>query len=431
MAKLLIVDEDTSIRETLAAFFRTRGHQVLTVENVSQAAAVLAEEGDFDLVLSDWGMCKVGGLELLREIKLSAPGISFIVLTGHEMTESAVGAVKAGASDYGIKPLSLAKIGHIVDRVSSYGNVPVGTPWPAYELEQGAIFAAASATMRKLFDKLRQAANSNATILLLGERGTGKGALARQIHQWSGRADGPFVTLKCTTGTLSESELFGHVQGAFTGALRNRRGMLEAADKGTLFLDEVADLAPPLQAMLLRFVQERSFERVGSDETLWLDTRIIASSSRDLFAEVKSGRFRESLFYALNVVAMEIPPLRMHPDDILPIAQYLAAATGMRDRGQVLSFSAEAESAILRYRWPGNIRELCSVITHAAVLATGHTIDVDCLSDVLFSQPSATAAPDHPQKPAIRMERARNRRTINVARILAREANLPRNRNRR
>jgi NtrC-family two-component system response regulator AlgB len=219
--------------------------------------------------------------------------------------------------------------------------------------------------------------------------------IARQIHQWSGRAERPFVVVNCTTLSehLLESELFGHVRGAFTGAVKDKPGRLEAADGGTVFLDEIADLSPPLQTKFLRFVQEQCFERVGGDRTIRVDIRIVAASNRDLAAEVAAHRFRDDLYYRLNVIALRMPALRERPEDILPLAERLLSSAAIRNRRPGLSFSPEAAAAIQRYRWSGNVRELRNAVERAAVLARGQKIVPDDLPDVLFRDGAAFAEP--------------------------------------
>jgi NtrC-family two-component system response regulator AlgB len=252
--------------------------------------------------------------------------------------------------------------------------------------------------MRRLFETARQAAASEATILLMGESGTGKNILARQIHEWTPRSTGRFVVVNCTTLSehLLESELFGHMRGAFTGAFKDKPGRLEAADRGTVFLDEIADLTPALQTKFLRFVHEQSFERIGGDRTIQVDARIIAASNRDLTAEVAAHRFREDLFYRLNVITFQVPPLRDRRADILPLAERLLSAAAVRYHKEQFHLSPEAASAIKRYRWPGNVRELRNAIERAVVLATGDAITPDHLPDTLFrnqGEPFPTASP--------------------------------------
>jgi NtrC-family two-component system response regulator AlgB len=249
--------------------------------------------------------------------------------------------------------------------------------------------------MRRLVETARQAAASEATILLSGESGTGKNVLARQIHHWSSRSQHPFVVVNCTTLSehLLESELFGHMRGSFTGAIKDKPGRLEAANRGTVFLDEIGDLSPALQTKFLRFVQEQSFERVGGSVTLRVDTRIIAASNRDLAAEVAEHRFRDDLFYRLNVIAVRVPPLRERAEDILPLAERMLQTEALRNRRPQLRFSEEAATALTQYRWPGNVRELRNAVERAVVLASGDVITPDHLPDNLFRpSPDSTEA---------------------------------------
>jgi NtrC-family two-component system response regulator AlgB len=243
--------------------------------------------------------------------------------------------------------------------------------------------------MQRLLETARQAAASEATILLIGESGTGKNVLARQIHKWSRRSEGAFVVVNCTTlsSHLLENELFGHTRGAFTGAFEDKPGRLETADGGTVFLDEIAGLVPELQTKFLRFVQEQTFERLGGDSTIQVNTRLIASSNRDLMAEVAAHRFREDLFYRLNVITLQVPPLRERRADILPLAERLLSSATLRRRGEPVHLSREAASAIKLYHWPGNVRELRNALERAVVLTPGNVITPECLPDALLRNP--------------------------------------------
>jgi NtrC-family two-component system response regulator AlgB len=239
-----------------------------------------------------------------------------------------------------------------------------------------------------------QAAASDATVLLTGESGTGKNVIAQQIHRWSLRHDQPFVVVNCTTLSeeLLESELFGHVRGAFTGAIKDKPGRLEAAHGGTVFFDEIADLSPRLQTKFLRFIQEQNFERVGGDRTIRVDARIIAASNRNLEAEVASRHFRDDLFYRLNVITLRVPALRERREDIQPLAEWLLKSAAVRNRRPRMSLSPSAAAAITRYRWPGNVRELRNALERAAVLTRGEVIQPDDLPDSLFRDATETLA---------------------------------------
>ncbi len=249
--------------------------------------------------------------------------------------------------------------------------------------------------MQQLLGKAKRAAGSDATILLTGEGGTGKDVLAHQIHQWSLRAECPFVTVNCTTHSdhLLESELFGHTRGAFDGAIKDKPGCLEAAHGGSIFLDEIADLTVPLQTKLLHFIKEQTFERMGSENTITVDTRIIAGSNRDLVSEVAARRFREDLYYRLGVITLRVPALRERPGDILPLTIRILADATVRNHRPGLRLSPEASSALLRYRWPGNIRELRNVIERAVVLCPSDVVTPEYLPDLHYNDPRSTAAP--------------------------------------
>jgi NtrC-family two-component system response regulator AlgB len=398
MAKLLIVDDDKNIRISLSTFFEACGHQVRTAENAQEALALLCQEESLDLVLSDYRMAQLNGLELLQQIRHESPNLPVILMTAYATVENAVAAMRSGATDYVTKPFTLERIQHVVDRALEVQNLRVENRILRDAIGDQPLLESYNPAMQRLLETARKAAASEATILLIGESGTGKNVLARQIHKWSPRSADPFVVVNCTT--LSEhllaSELFGHMRGSFTGAFKDKPGRLEAADRGTVFLDEIADLTPALQTKFLRFAQEQSFERIGGDRTIQVDARIIAASNRDLTAEVAAHRFREDLFYRLNVITLEVPPLRERRVDILPLAErLLSAAVVSYNRGQ-LHFSQEAAAAIKRYRWPGNVRELRNAVERAVVLTRGDVITPDYLPDTLFrnqAEPFFTVSP--------------------------------------
>jgi len=309
MARLLIVDDEKNIRQNLATFFESCGHQVDVAADGKRALSILAESPDVDLVLSDYRMAELNGLELLQRVRTGYPDVLVILMTAFATVENAVAAMKAGAYDYLTKPFSLDQIQHVVDRALEVQSLRAQNRLLREAIDEQPLLDSKSPVMKRLFETARQAASSEATILLMGESGTGKNVLARQIHSWSARSERPFVVVNCTTlsENLLESELFGHVRGSFTGAVKDKPGRLEAADGGTVFLDEIADLNPPLQTKFLRFVQEQSFERVGGDRTIHVNTRIIAASNRDLAGEVSAHRFREDLYYRLNVIPLRVP----------------------------------------------------------------------------------------------------------------------------
>jgi len=388
MAKLLIVDDEKNIRNHLATFFETCGHKVRTAESAPQALGLMAEGNGFDLVLTDYRMAEMNGLALLEQIKRNNPALPVILMTAYATVEGAVSAMKSGAYDYVTKPFTLDQIQHVVTRALEVQSLRAEVSFLRDAFDDQPLLESRSPGMRHLLEVAHQAASSEATILLMGESGTGKNVLARQIHRWSRRAESPFVVVNCTTlsENLLESELFGHMRGSFTGAFKDKPGRLEAAHRGTVFLDEVADLSAPLQTKFLRFVQEQCFERVGGDQTIQVDTRIIAASNRDLMEEVRAHHFREDLFYRLNVIALQVPSLRKRREDIQPLAEHFLATAAARNHRPGLHFSAETEAAIRRYWWPGNIRELRNAVERAAILALEETIKPDCLPDAMFRE---------------------------------------------
>ncbi|GEM_PF-87259 len=388
MARLLIVDDEKNIRNHLGTFFETCGHRVRTAESAAEALSLLGENGGFDLVLSDYRMAEINGLALLQRIKRDHPSLPVILMTAYGTVESAVEAMKSGAYDYVTKPFTLDQIQHVVARALEVQSLRAEVSSLRDAIDDQPLLESRSPAMRHLLEVAYQAASSEATILLMGESGTGKNVLARQIHKWSRRFKGPFVVVNCTTlsENLLESELFGHMRGSFTGAFKDKPGRLEAANHGTVFLDEVADLSAPLQTKFLRFVQEQCFERVGGDETIHVDTRIIAASNRDLLGEVRAHHFREDLFYRLNVIALQVPSLRKRREDVLALAEHFLATAATRNHRPGLRFSPEAEGAIKHYWWPGNIRELRNAVERAAILALGEVIKPDCLPDAMFRE---------------------------------------------
>lgn len=420
MARLLIVDDEKNIRQSLATFLDSCGHQVKTAESGREALATLSRQGNFDLVLSDYRMAEMNGLELLTEIKRRYPDTVVILMTAYATVANAVAAMKAGAYDYLTKPFSLDQIQHVVERALEVKELRSENRILRSALDGVPLLESRSPLMTALLETARQAAASDATILLSGESGTGKNVLARQIHDWSPRREHPFVVVNCTTLSehLLESELFGHVRGAFTGAVKDKPGRLEAADGGTVFLDEIADIPPSLQTKFLRFLQEQRFERVGGQHTIQVDTRIIAASNRDLQQEVSAGRFRSDLFYRLNVISLRVPALRERAEDVIALADRLLAEARVRNRRPRLQLSPEAANAFATYTWPGNIRELRNAIERAVVLSRGSLIRKEDLPDLIF-QPAVAALCDLP--PDATLEKVEQE---HIRRVLAQAATL-------
>ncbi len=420
MARLLIVDDEKNIRANLAAFFESIGHEVQTAENGRQARALI-EAAPFDLVLTDFRMAEMNGLELLAEIKKRRPECLVILMTAYATVDNAVAAMKAGAFDYVTKPFSLEQLQHLTERALQLQGLRAENRALRSAIDETPLLESSSAAMVRLMETARQAAASEATVLISGESGTGKNVLARQIHRWSPRHERPFVVVNCTTLSeeLLESELFGHVRGAFTGAIKDKPGRLEAADGGTVFLDEIADLSAALQTKFLRFVQEQSFERVGGDRTIRVDIRIIAASNRDLRAEVAARRFREDLFYRLNVITLSVPPLRERREDILPLAQWLLTAASVRNRRAPMQLAPEAAAALKSYQWPGNVRELRNALERAAVLCRSEVIALEDLPDLIFRE--VPAGTPHEAGQAASLEKIERE---HIMRVLAQSATL-------
>jgi two-component system, NtrC family, response regulator AlgB len=418
VAKLLIVDDEKNIRGHLATFFRERGYEVQTAESGQQALSMFSDRRA-DLVLTDYRMAEMNGHELLKRIKERNPDVMVILMTAYATVENAVAAIKEGAYDYLTKPFSLDQVEHAIERALETQRLRNEVRGLRDTLEERPFLESRSPIMQRLLHDAERVALSDATVLLIGESGTGKNVLARQIHRWSPRHENAFVTINCTTLSeqLLESELFGHLKGAFTGAIKDKRGLLENANAGTVFLDEIADLSAELQGKFLRFVQEQSFERVGGETTIHIDARIIAASNRDLPAEVAAHRFREDLFYRLNVITLRVPALRERPQDILPLAERLLSAAAIRNRREHLHFSPDAQADLDHYRWPGNVRELRNAVERAAVLSDTDLIGPECLPDTLFQ-----SAPCPPA--TIESSNLEEREREQIVRVLAQSPTL-------
>jgi len=372
---VLVIDDDPGQRTTLGGFLRKLGYRVLTAASGEEGLVLAEREGPVHVVLSDIRMPGMDGVEVLRRIRSANPEVAVLLMTAFGTIPQAVEAVKIGAWDYLPKPLDLddirVKIVKIERELGLDAENTAEEPLPDLS---GIV--AESAAMKEVLGILARAAMSDATILLLGESGTGKSRLAEWVHRNSARRDKPFVVVSCAAlpETLIESELFGFERGAFTGADRARPGRFEAADGGTLFLDEIGDVPLPTQVKLLRVLQERVVERLGeSGKPRRVDVRIIAATNRDLSEQIRLGRFREDLFYRLNVVAVEVPPLRERPEDIPPlIAQFLAKHTAAGKAPPTVS--PQAQAILCRYSYPGNVRELENAIERAVILARNGVI---------------------------------------------------------
>jgi NtrC-family two-component system response regulator AlgB len=356
---------------------------VATATDAAHAEDLLQRDV-FDLCFLDLRLGETSGLELLPSLHQLAPWMKVVIVTAHSSIDSALEAIRAGAADYLVKPCSPKQLQvaaakqirarRIEQRLEALENGDSGSG--AEEMDSG------SPAMKKVLETLRQVADTDVTVLLLGDSGTGKGVAARELHRCSSRAKELFVTVNCPSlsAELLESELFGHKKGAFTGATENKLGRVDQAERGTLFLDEVGDVPLALQPKLLRFVQDREFERVGDPVTRRANVRLIAATNRKLQEMVKQGTFREDLLYRLNVISIWMPPLRERPEDLLHLAQTFLLRYAGSYRRPARVFSAAALDAIRAYAWPGNIRELQNVVERAVILCSGETIDLGMLS---------------------------------------------------
>jgi len=389
---ILIIDDEPSLRKTLRLTLETMGHHVADSGESQQAEELLAQR-QFDLAFLDLRLGREQGLDVLPRLLRLAPGLDVVVITAYATIATAVEAMRRGAFDYLPKPYSPEELRLVLERARRVRRLQSQVA----ELEEQvrsivpeADLQTQEPVMRQALDLALKAAASEATILLRGESGTGKGVLARTIHAQSRRAAGPFITVHCPSlsAELLESELFGHVQGAFTGAVRDTTGKVAVAEGGTLLLDEVGDLPPPLQPKLLRLLQEKRYERVGETQTQAANVRIVAASNRNLEADAAAGKFREDLLFRLNVIEVVLPPLRQRPHDILPLADHLLRFFA-RDAGKVLTgFSDEARAALSAYHWPGNVRELRNIVERGVILASGPVVGAADLPAQIGASPT-------------------------------------------
>jgi DNA-binding NtrC family response regulator len=382
--RVLVVDDEPNARAALAEMLREEGYEVETAQDGFKALPKLQEFVP-DLLLTDLKMPGMDGLRLMEKAFENEPEPAAILMTASGTIDSAVAAMRAGASDYITKPVNFEELLIVIDRALERRLLT---------REAGQLRARVAARdcidnivgrsvpMLQVFETIMQVAPSRASVLVLGESGTGKELVASAIHQHSPRASKPFIKLHCAAlaESLLESELFGHERGAFTGALTRREGRFKQADGGTLFLDEIGEISPGIQVKLLRFLQEREFEPVGSNQTVKVDVRVVAATNRDLTEEVKAGRFREDLFYRLNVVSIEMPPLRARPSDVPLLALRFLRKYAAENAKDIRGFTAEALQQLTLYSWPGNVRELENAVERAVVICRHHEIRLQDLA---------------------------------------------------
>lgn len=384
-ARLLVVDDDPAAREALRMFLSDEGYEIDEAPN-GRAALTAMDEHPPDAVLTDLQMPELDGLGLLTEIRKRSPALPVIVITASNDVRAGVASMRSGAADYIVKPVDFDALLASVERALTHSRVRGEAEHLRRQLRerdseglQGLI--GASEAMQRVYRVARQVAPSRATVLLTGESGTGKGELARAIHALSPRRDRPFVTLHCSAlaESVLESELFGHERGSFTGADKKRLGRFEQADGGTLFLDEIGEISPAIQVKLLRVLQERAFERVGGNETIRVDIRLICATNRDLGAAVKEGKFREDLYFRLNVIGIEMPPLRERGSDVLTLAQHFLNRFATDNHKAIDGLTDAAKGKLMQHAWPGNVRALENAMERAVVLSETRRIDADDL----------------------------------------------------
>jgi two-component system response regulator HydG len=390
MSRVLIIEDNETMREGMAEVVASMGYVALTAASGAEGLALFkARRPDF--VVTDLKMAGMDGVQVLRECRALEPDVPVMVITAYGTIDVAVEAMKAGAYDFLTKPFSPDVLRLKVERALETRRARTRAERLQRENEilreevdtlQGFDEIVGQAPpIRRIFEIIDRVAPSDSSVFISGESGTGKELVARALHRRSARREGPFVRVNCgaITETLLESELFGHEKGAFTGAIRRKLGRFELADGGTLFLDEVGDVSQALQVKLLRVLQEREFERVGGEETIRVDVRVISATNKDLEEEVRAGRFREDLFYRLHVLPIHVPPLRERPEDIPLLAAHFLEKLRPRTRHRVSRISDEALEKLCAYRWPGNVRELENVLEQALVFSQGDTLRADSL----------------------------------------------------
>jgi two-component system response regulator AtoC len=398
---VLVVDDEASMRHLLSVILKDHGYEARAVAGAEEALRELAAR-EYDLVLTDVRMPKMDGMALLREIQRTAPGVTVIVMSAYGSHEAAIEAMKAGAYDYVSKPFKPDEVVLVLRKAEERERLKRENRRLRSELAEEyrpEYLVGQSEPMRELLRQVQKVAPQKTTVLVEGESGTGKELVARALHDLSPRASFSFVAVNCGAipAELVESELFGHARGAFTDASRNKKGLAEEADGGTLFLDEIGELPLQLQVKLLRFLEEEEVRPVGEVRPRKVDVRVVAATARDLRKAVAEGRFREDLFYRLDVVHVRLPPLRERGEDVAALAEHFLARFGrLRPELPKLALSKDARDALAAHRWPGNVRELEHVMERAVVLAEGEVIDAEDLPDAVREPRVADAAPLSP-----------------------------------
>ncbi|MBF5042745.1 sigma-54-dependent Fis family transcriptional regulator [Aggregicoccus sp. 17bor-14] len=393
-AKILVVDDDTVVLKAVTQILQREGYQVVPIDDAVEGLTA-AKDPSVDVAILDINMPHLSGMDLLKAIKSARPEVEVVMMTAYATVETAVEAVKAGAYDYLTKPFeNIDEVSLTVAKAAERKQLKDRTRMLEEQLvakNQFEDLIGQSSQMRSVFKLVETVSYSTATVLIQGESGTGKELVARAIHYRSPRKDKPFVAVNCSalTDTLLESELFGHMKGSFTGATGNKKGLFEAADGGTIFLDEIGDVPPATQVRLLRVLQEGEVKRVGANESIKVDVRVIAATNVDLARAKEQGKFREDLFYRLNVIAVQLPPLRDRPEDVPLLAQHFLRMYSDKLKKKLTGFTPRAMEALTCNRWTGNVRELENVVERASVLTSHEVVDVDDLFPGFQGQPQA------------------------------------------
>ncbi len=391
---ILVVDDEMIVRQSLSNWLMEEGYSVETAENGKDAYFKIKKK-KYDLVLADIKMPEMDGIELLELGKKFDPELQFIVMTAYASVDTAVKAIKEGAFDYIVKPVDPENVSQVIKRSLKYKMLEKENQILKNELERKHgidKIIGKSRVMEEIFDLIRVVADSDSIVMIRGESGTGKELIAKAIHAHSKRKYGPFIALNCGSlpDTLLESELFGYEKGAFTGAQSRRKGRIEMAQTGTLFLDEIGDISQKTQVDLLRVIQERIIYRLGSTEPIEIDARFISATNRDLEAAIKSSEFREDLYYRMNVITIDVPPLRERRDDIPLLVKYYLNKNLIGNSKQINNVSSKAMEKLVNYSWPGNVRELENVIERAVVISKTPELKYDDLPESIKNSPIAT-----------------------------------------
>ncbi|MBQ1181375.1 MAG: sigma-54-dependent Fis family transcriptional regulator [Treponema sp.] len=380
---VLIIDDEENIRNGLAANFELEDYEVKTAANGKDGLDLVAK-GDIDLVITDLRMDGISGEEVVKRVTTETPGIPVIVLTGHGSIDAAVEAMKSGAYDFLTKPLNLDQLNLIVKRALENRELSLQHKLLKEEIESSACLEqmiGRSAEMQKVFSMIKKVAPAKASVLITGESGVGKELVANAIHNLSGRKDKAFIKVHCAalSESLLESELFGHEKGAYTGADSMQKGRFELAHGGTIFLDEIGEINQNVQIKILRVLQEKTFERVGGEKSISVDVRIVAATNKNLEEEVKAGRFREDLYYRLNVVHLKVPSLKERKDDLPLLIDSFIKKFAAENEKEIIGIDSKAKAALLKYDWPGNIRQLQNCIESSVVMSNGKQIKLEDL----------------------------------------------------